>query len=111
MLEETSGHIGMQENWSQNPGLPAPMLSSMLTLGMTRSTIWPPLALRSLSSESDVMSVAFTLLSEMKDSGEEFSFCFLFPLVVIAKAWDHVETCCNHQETLSTLNSYHPATN
>lgn len=47
----------------------------------------------------------------MKDSGEEFSFCFLFPLVVIDKAWDHVETCCNHQETLSTFNSYHPATN
>lgn len=51
------------------------------------------------------------LFSPTEGSGEAFSSCFLFPLVVIDRAWDHVETCSRHRETLSTFNSHHSAPN
>lgn len=66
----------------------------VFSLHMIGSNFWPGfLRVRCLSSESDTITVEFILLSEIKDSGEAFSFCFLFSLVVIDKPWNHVEAC------------------
>lgn len=71
-----------------------PCWAVFFSLNMIGSIIWPAfLRVRCLSSESDTIRVEFILLLEIKDSGEAFSFWFLFSLVVIDKAWDHVETC------------------
>lgn len=113
MLDKTFKGTGSNRRISHRTQVSRlPCWAVFFSLHMTGSIIWLVfLRVRCLSSESDIITVTFILLSEIKDSGDAFSFCFLFSLVIIDKAWDHVETCCKHQETLSTFNSYHPAAN